>query len=513
MPVDYSKWDNLELSDDSDIEVHPNVDKRSFIRAKQSQIHQERQHRRHQIETLKYERQVNDGLEKRIGSLLSALRAHREEALGGTASAGEVAFRAVMADAAGLKPEDDRPPKPPADVHANVDQKDTTYTQMMAALLDQVNKALEEKTPKVEGAARYDAMIAEIEEHANKVADLQRQLVVKLGELESEEARKITSDGIHTGFDSSHVNKSKPAEGANTSGGGSSSATSGKPELLNPGYQSASSTSNANAVDDDSDDPTEPTPLARKFAAIAPNNHYDSRAFITANPQILTERQEEGILMLAFDAEMDGQQDTARRCVHQAKLLEYCRSLGRDGVALFFKRIETRDHKAHDLFYGDVQDTYVKIMTRVKEIKAQQAAGGTAAGEGVEQIQLHAVEPGTVINIRVPPADSADPEIAQARKIFDGFAPDMRKALESGSLDEVNEVLGRMKVDEAEALVSDFGEAGILSLEDEIIDATTEEGRAQLKDMGREDFVDERGVATDKPPAATQEKEEYGDPE
>jgi Cdc37 N terminal kinase binding len=28
----------LELSDDSDIEVHPNVDKRSFVREKQNQI-------------------------------------------------------------------------------------------------------------------------------------------------------------------------------------------------------------------------------------------------------------------------------------------------------------------------------------------------------------------------------------------------------------------------------------------------------------------------------------------
>ncbi|CAK7263715.1 hsp90 co-chaperone Cdc37 [Sporothrix epigloea] len=512
MPVDYSKWDNLELSDDSDIEVHPNVDKRSFIRAKQSQIHQERQHRRHQIETLKYEKQVNDGLSRRIESLLNSLRGHRAEVESGTTSAGEVAFRAVMADAAGRKPEDDRPPKPPADVHVNVDQTDTTYTQMMAALLDQVNKALDERKPKAdEGAARYDAMIAEIQEHQNKVSDLQGQLLVKLDELEKLEARKITSDGIHTGFDSSHVNKTAPAAGTNSSGGASEG-----PELLNPGYTGAGASSTSKLNDThtaDSDDPSEPTPLARKFAVIAPNNHYDSRAFIAANPQILSERHEESILMLAFDAEMEGEQDTARRCVHQAKLLEYCRSLGRDGVALFFKRIETRDHKAHDLFYGDVQDTYVKIMTRVKEIKAQRAAGGTADGEGVEQIQLHAVEPGTVINIRVPPADSADPEVARARQIFEGFAPEMRKALESGSLDEVNRVLGNMTVDKAEALVSDFGEAGILSLEDEIIDATTEEGRAQLKDMGREDFVDEKGVATDKPPVQAEEKEVYGDPE
>ena len=78
--------------------------------------------------------------------------------------------------------------------------------------------------------------------------------------------------------------------------------------------------------------------------------------------------------------------------------------------------------------------------------------------DGVEQIQLHAVEPGTVIQITVPAADSQDPEEQEARKIFESFKPEMRKALESGKLDEVNKVLGEMKVDEAEELVGLFGE-------------------------------------------------------
>ncbi|KAH9069799.1 Cdc37 N terminal kinase binding-domain-containing protein, partial [Lactarius deliciosus] len=32
MPLNYSKWDQLEVSDDSDIEGHPDVDKKSLIR-------------------------------------------------------------------------------------------------------------------------------------------------------------------------------------------------------------------------------------------------------------------------------------------------------------------------------------------------------------------------------------------------------------------------------------------------------------------------------------------------
>jgi cell division cycle protein 37 len=48
--VDYSKWDNIELSDDEDIECHPNIDKKSFVRMRQRKIHEERSERRHGIE-------------------------------------------------------------------------------------------------------------------------------------------------------------------------------------------------------------------------------------------------------------------------------------------------------------------------------------------------------------------------------------------------------------------------------------------------------------------------------
>lgn len=52
MPLDYSKWDNLEISDDSDIEVHPNVDKRSMIKWKREAIHRERAERKAKIDYL-----------------------------------------------------------------------------------------------------------------------------------------------------------------------------------------------------------------------------------------------------------------------------------------------------------------------------------------------------------------------------------------------------------------------------------------------------------------------------
>lgn len=405
----------------------------------------ERAQRKNQIETLKYERIINDSLIKRISSLLSSLKSHAAEAE--SRNPGEVAFRAVMESATSLDPKDDQPPPRPAGVH-NAEEKLPTYTKMMATLLDQVNKALDDK--KVSQDQRYTAMVEEIEDHLKKVTDLQSDLHKKLAELEAEESRKITSEKIHTGFDSSIINKSKePAS--------SSSATaSSSVELLNPNY-SASTPKETPSSDDD--DEMEASPAGQQFAKIKSGNYQESLAFLSKHPEILTEKETDGLLVLAFDAQLQNRDDYARNCVHQALLLQYCRALGRDGVALFFKRITTPGHQAQGVFFKDVQDTYAKIKNRAREINIQRAKDEAEGNvEGVEQIQLHAVEPGTVINIRIPPSESADPEEQKGRQIFEGFKPEMKKALETGSLDEVNKVLGKMKVDEAEEMVGLLGE-------------------------------------------------------
>ncbi|KAI8870515.1 hypothetical protein GQ42DRAFT_122185, partial [Ramicandelaber brevisporus] len=58
-PLSYAKWDNIEISDDEDVEVHPNVDKKSFIRMRQREIHRKRQERRDMINAFKNEGEDN----------------------------------------------------------------------------------------------------------------------------------------------------------------------------------------------------------------------------------------------------------------------------------------------------------------------------------------------------------------------------------------------------------------------------------------------------------------------
>ncbi|RMZ75011.1 hypothetical protein DV737_g5515, partial [Chaetothyriales sp. CBS 132003] len=495
MPVDYSKWDALELSDDSDIEVHPNVDKRSFIRAKQNQIHQQRFERRREIETLKYERIINDGLLERINALLDALEKHRAEA--DDRNPDELVFHALVESAG--DPAKDEPPPPPPGVYTSQKERQPRYSKMMGSLVDQVKKEVDDaKSPH-----RYADYVSGVRGHLSKVQKLQQELLQKLAELEKEEKSKITSESIHDGFNASHVSKAKPAKSSATTKPKSSAATT--PELLNPAAATAATglasdhrssgpaqdaadlavSSGAEADVEDADDQDTAsiklTAEGQQFSRIGLHDYRALLAFISQHPDIVSEATHDALLVEAFNAQMSGKETRARTCVHHGLLLQYCRQLGPNGVGLFFKRITTKGHNAQQVFDKDVAETYQRIKTRAAELKKEEDERD--AQGGVEQIQLHAVDPGTEIRINVPQPGSNDEVEQHARTIFDSFPPGLQRALESGSLDQVNVVLGKMSVQEAEEVVEKLGQGGMLSLHEGVIDATNEEGQQRLKQL------------------------------
>lgn len=492
MPVDYSKWDALELSDDSDIEVHPNVDKRSFIRAKQNQIHQQRFDRRHRITTLKYERVINDGLLVRIDALLTALESHKAEVEGkkDSDSVDEAVFESLSDVVGNTSLGEDQPPMPPQGVHTQ--QEQPSYSKMMGALVDQVKEEVEKKS--AEGATKYMAYIQEVGNHNQKVKQLQKDLNAELVKLEREEGSKITSESIHTGFDSSHVTKAAPATTT------AMATKSGKPgsstRVEQIGGQGAQTTGSEADIEDASlnpapgedEDEMEASDLAKQFGKIVFGDYRASLQFIGRHPEIMTEKETDGLLVEAFDAQSKAKNkkdsDYARQCVHQALLLQYCRQLGKDGVGLFFQRVQTPNHQARKLFLDDVNSTYDRIRSRTAELAKQAEEEGNGDRE---QIQLHAVDPNTQISISTPrPLDQCETEEEkQCRQIFESFPPGLRRALESGSLAKVNEVLGKMSVDEAEQVVEQLGQGGMLSLEEGVIDATTDAGKLQMEEIER----------------------------
>lgn len=125
--------------------------------------------------------------------------------------------------------------------------------------------------------------------------------------------------------------------------------------------------------------------------------------------------------------------------------------------------------KALNVFVTDVEATYDRMAKRVREMDAETASHLQTEGE--EVIQL-ACEGGTEISFNLPdgppPAEirfegegTEDWDVEEVRAflqkkwdIFCEFEPKLQAALKSESLEAVNKVLGKMKVDAAEEVVS-----------------------------------------------------------
>lgn len=396
----------------------------------------------------------------------------------------------------------DRPPPPPEGVHEHIKDK-PTYPQMMASLVDAVKKDIDDQKS---DEPRYTLFISGLEKEKARIADLQRQLFAKLAELDKEDKKHITSDDLHEGFSYSNVRKGEetaPVKTLSTPAKKSESSSSSV-ELLNapkrpePSRTDTGQSSGADADveegtaaddEDENDEDISASPLAQSFAKIKVGDWYACLQFLMKHPEVMAEKETDGLLVEAFNSELDGKPKHARQCVQQGLLLQYCRQLGgRQGVELFFKRIQMKDHQAGKMFNDDVDSTYRRIKTRAAEILKERAENSQSA-EGVEQIQLHAVDPNTQINISVPPKEptSSDPDERaaeeQARQIFETFPPGLQRALETGTLVEVNKVLAKMSVDQAEEIVEQLGQGGMLSLEEGVVDATTEEGQRVMKEI------------------------------
>ena len=171
------------------------------------------------------------------------------------------------------------------------------------------------------------------------------------------------------------------------------------------------------------------------------------------------------------------------------------------------------DPRATAVFEKDVQDTYAHLVERVRISKAEQAAAG-------EQIQLMPENPDVSVSFNVPegpPPEELELEgpgfenvtVEEVRKalqmrwdVFSGFDADMQAALKSGSLEEVNKVLGRMRVEQAEEVVKLLDVAGILSFSSSgIRDDTGRDEGDEADDEEDEDDTEETEAEAEAPAA------------
>ncbi|KAF8312924.1 hypothetical protein DL93DRAFT_2059573 [Clavulina sp. PMI_390] len=484
----YSKWDAIEISDDSDIEGHPNVDHKSLVAWKQRDIHEKREERKLRIAEYEATLSTNSVLIPKLKTIANDLR---------QASSSTLYFSQLI-QRLKTQPSPEAPPDAP----------DVSYDSMIYSLLNKVFDEVvnEDKVDKADIAKMGDALIKRFDGHVKKLEEVNVEARNGLEEELAEQKKHITSEDVKTGWDSKYVPapKEKPIEPAITPKAPKSTTKSTTTiETLNAPSTSTAASSKPTTKDDsdsDSDAELDDMPhmtsslLAFSKIPIDSNNYERSFKFLQNDKGIFTPGAVDAMLLEAFNAEMAGKRRYAKQCVHQGLMIQYCEKLGRDGIGMFFKKMIAGNKQAVDVFVQDVESTYGLVKKRAAMNAAEQKK--IAEQGGVEQIQLVAENPGTVISFSVPdgppPANiklEPSPEtegldIEEVRKwlqmqwdIFQTFDPKMQKALKANSLEAVNKVLARMNIEDAESAVEKLQMAGILNMADGRIRDETPAGK------------------------------------
>jgi len=466
MPLNYSKWDALEVSDDSDIEGHPNVDHKSLVRWKQRQIHEDRETRKHKIAALKADIESNPIMQGRLRQIRDGVKEKG------------AAFFSATVEKLEKQPSPERPPAP----------LEGTYDGMLLSLLrrtadDVKNLGIASGDPRLD-----EELIKSLDEHLKRMPEFLEKAKEDMALEEAEQKKKITSEDIRPGFSSSYIpSKPEPAPlpGAlGTPDKKKKKTTTVEYEVLNPKSVASSSTAPPSAPkegseidDDDGDAVPEMTPSIAEFSKLPLGGFQESWDFIKAHRDVVVEGASDALLVAGYRAEREGKSGYAKKCVHQSLLLQYGEKLGRDGISVFFNKMINADPRAVSVFMKDVDDTYNHIVTRVKVNKEEEEE----LSKGTEQIQLVPENPDAEISFNVPDGPPPDniklegpgtegmnvEEVRKALKmqweVFEGFEDDMQAALKSQKLDAVNKVLGSMKIDDAERVVELLQISGILS--------------------------------------------------
>lgn len=80
------------------------------------------------------------------------------------------------------------------------------------------------------------------------------------------------------------------------------------------------------------------SPSALRFSKLKSLDFAACYSAVSDDPTLLSEDTTDALLVEAFSVAMKGDDKRARECVEKGLMIQYCLQLGRDGVALFFKR-------------------------------------------------------------------------------------------------------------------------------------------------------------------------------
>lgn len=421
MALNYSKWDNIELSDDEDIECHPNVDKKSFIKWNQEAIHQRRAERRNKIKQLKDVIDMNTKVLDKVAFIIEA--ADKSDTQDFKSTLSQIQSAVLENPSSSRFSESDAP----------------TLDKHLVGLFAHIqSKLLEEKKE-----LNKDTFMVKLREEHEILKAHQKKCQEDLATEEKVENSTLTSDSIcKPGFDKTVVNKSAPPPEPKK-------ATKKKPketkiEILNPKTLEAHPAVKSSSIEEsvnmpeesDGEEDIEISDIALKFAKS--KSFDESLALISKHPYLISDQYSDEILAHAFEVEMKKNYAFAKNCVHQSLVLQYCNRLGKDGVGLFFARLKSQ---GFEIFTKDVHDTYNILKERCKVLLEK------SANESKEKaiFQLEPSSPDSQLSVYVPTEDEQD-----RYELFLSLPESLQAAFRIGTIEALNEALKDLDEQEAE---------------------------------------------------------------
>ncbi|CCH41537.1 Hsp90 co-chaperone Cdc37 [Wickerhamomyces ciferrii] len=488
MAIDYSKWDKIELSDDSDVEVHPNVDKKSFIRWKQQDIHQKRDQRNHDIKTLEVQNAMYDELNKRVDKLLSSVSDLAD-------------FDQVKTY---LQSNFDPNSKPDG-----IEEDGPTHNEMIEDLFTQLKADLENAAQDPSNGESVKTLVLA---HRKKIDDVLERNHLKLKELYKERELHISSDDIHTGWDRSFLNKGDDKN---------ASKDQSKTEDVRPSTSSVSSAASAYskpsaAIDSDEKSKSEEAPKSNPVEKqnpepkLSPSNnqevaqasnvsnaeeeetiddlHPDTfsyskipiekidqiKSFLKSHTHIITPNQKDSLLMKAFDAQFAHDNKRTYQIIFLSTILQYVhdivefkRTRHPQEISLIVEQLLSKmfinsHNQAFEAFKAEVQRTYAHIKQRCEILTQEQYED---INEEDQEIQLKSLDENSELIVNLPDSNSKDPNELKRFEIFQELPEDMQNALKTESLDEVNKVFRGMPIKQAEGILEIFEQCEVIGVQ------------------------------------------------
>ncbi|CAI4055547.1 hypothetical protein N7582_000367 [Saccharomyces uvarum] len=454
MAIDYSKWDKIELSDDSDVEVHPNVDKKSFIKWKQQSIHEQRFKRNQDIKNLETQVDMYSHLNKRVDKILSMLP--------------ETDLVDLSAVTKFLNANFDKSEKNKGE---NVDPEIATYNEMVEDLFEQLAKDLAK-----EGKDSKDASLLRnsILKHRAKIDSVTVDAKKKLDELYKERNAHISSDDFHTGFDSSFMNKKKEEAKQLEAAASRAPKSTSDSSILNKLAKS----STPQAFIEFEDDPMKLAAETEAFGKIHVNEYSKSQKFLLEHLPIISEQQKDALMMKAFEYQLHGDDMMTLQVIHQSELMAYIKEIYdlkkipflnpielSNVINMFFEKVIFNKDKpvGKESFLKSVQEKFLHVQKRSKILQQEEMDESNA--EGVETIQLKSLDDSTELEVNLPDFNSEDAQEMEKVKVFKTLLPEkMQQAIMTKNLDNINKVFEDIPIEEAEKILEVFNDIDIIGI-------------------------------------------------